>query len=324
MDGGWKEIIKDYTEEFFRFFLPKMHKAIDFSKGVSFLDKELNEIVSDSDNIKREADLLLEVCLKVGITKLILIHLEVQSYRDDSFPERMYVYNYRIYDKYRKNIVSIALLIDNSMNYRPGSFTLGQFDCAVHFSFPVIKLLDFADAAATENNNPFSIVTRVQLAKLKSENNSDKRYSFRMELTKELYKKQYSREDIIRLYRFIDYILKLPKPKVLQFKKELAQFEEVYKMPYITSTERLAREEGIHLGIEQGIEQGKNKGQIINAQAYILKVLEIRFNTVPEILRQQILFCGDLNKLDELLQNALLAASLSELELLDDPGGRPR
>ena len=230
------------------------------------------------------------------------------------------------------------------MNYRLGSFTLGQFDCAVHFSFPVIKLLDFADAAATENNNPFSIVTRVQLAKLKSENNSDKRYSFRMELTKELYKKQYSREDIIRLYRFIDYILKLPKPKVLQFKKELAQFEEVYKMPYITSTERLAREEGIHLGIEQGIvqgivqgveqgvelgikqgvEQGKNKGQIINAQAYILKVLEIRFNTVPEILRQQILFCGDLNKLDELLQNALIAASLSELELLDDPGGRPR
>ena len=115
MDGGWKEIIKDCTEEFFRFFLPKMHKAIDFSKGVSFLDKELNEIVSDSDNIKREADLLLEVCLKVGITKLILIHLEVQSYRDDSFPERMYVYNYRIYDKYRKNIGKISSVLPCSL-----------------------------------------------------------------------------------------------------------------------------------------------------------------------------------------------------------------
>ncbi len=317
MDGGWKEIIKEFTEEFFRFFLPEMHKSIDFSRKISFLDKELNEIISDSDNIKREADLLLEVYLKDGIRGLILIHLEVQSYKDDSFQERMYVYNYRIYDKYRKKVVSIALLIDNSIDYRPGDFILEQFNCAIHFTFPIIKLLDFADAATRENEkkNPFSIVTRIQLAKLQSENNPDKRYSFRMELTKELYAKQYRKEEIIRLYRFIDYILKLPKPKALQFKKELAQFEEARKMPYITSTERLAREEGIYLGIEQGIGQGETQGQIKEARKAVLKALEVRFEKIPDSIRQQILFCDDLHKLEDLLTNAIVIASVSDFEM---------
>jgi len=66
MDGGWKDIIENFTEEFFSFFLPEMHAAIDFTQGVKFLDRELSEIVSDSDNIRREADRLLEVHLKDG------------------------------------------------------------------------------------------------------------------------------------------------------------------------------------------------------------------------------------------------------------------
>jgi hypothetical protein len=66
MDGGWKDVIEDFTEDFFKFYLPEMHRGIDFTCGVTFLDKELNEIVSGSDNIRREADRLLEVRLKGG------------------------------------------------------------------------------------------------------------------------------------------------------------------------------------------------------------------------------------------------------------------
>ena len=28
MDGGWKQVIEDYTEEFFRFFFPEVHAAV--------------------------------------------------------------------------------------------------------------------------------------------------------------------------------------------------------------------------------------------------------------------------------------------------------
>ncbi|MCI5132948.1 MAG: cytosolic protein [Candidatus Electrothrix sp. EH2] len=236
MDGGWKDIIEDFTEEFFSFYLPEIHREIDFRQEIRFLDRELNEIVSDSENIKREADRLLEVYLKNGRAEWILIHIEVQSYRDRTFAERMYVYNYRIFDKYRRNPVSIAVLTDGERGFRPDNFRLEQFGCVTDFRFPVIKLLDLDSEELVREENPFAVVTRVQLAKLRSERNPDQRYSFRMELTEELYDRPYSKEQVIRLYRFIDYILTLPKPKALQFRKELEHFEEGRKMPYMTST----------------------------------------------------------------------------------------
>lgn len=303
MDGGWKDVIEDFTEDFFKFYLPKMHRGIDFTCGVTFLDKELNEIVSGSDNIRREADRLLEVRLKDGAAEWVLIHIEVQSGRDDSFAERMYVYNYRIFDKYRKRTASVAVLIDSDRKFRPESFRMELFGCVTLFQFPVIKLLDFDREGIEKDDSPFAIVTRVQLAKLKSERDADKRYSFRMELTKEFYLRDYSKEQVIRLYRFIDYVLKLPKLKALQFKQELELFEEGRRMPYVTSTEMIAREEGLM------------QGQLKNAKEAVLEVLEARFGNIATVMKEKISSCGDLNRLKKALRQAVQAASPGELEL---------
>jgi hypothetical protein len=298
MDGGWKDIIEDFTEDFFSFYLPEMHKRIDFSEEIKFLDKELNEIVSDSDNIKREADKLIEIRLKDGTAEWILIHIEVQSGQDGSFTERMYVYNYRIFDKYRRKVVSIAVLIDSNRNFRPGRFRMELFGCEIRFTFPVVKLLDFDSEETEKSDNPFAIVTRVQLAKLKSERDADRRYSFRMELTKELYDRNYTKEQVIRLYRFIDYVLKLPKLKALEFKKELELFEEDRRMPYVTSTEMIAREEGL----------------LENAKEAVLEVLEVRFGNIASVIKEKITGCGDLNRLRKAHRQAVLVKSLNEFE----------
>jgi hypothetical protein len=331
MDGGWKDIIEDFTEEFFSFYLPELHTAIDFTPGVKFLDRELNEIVSDSDNIKREADRLLEVHLKDGGAEWILIHIEVQSYRDHTFAERMYVYNYRIFDKYRKYPVSIAVLTDGEYGFKPDNFRLEQFGCVTDFSFPMIKLLDFDSEELVQEQNPFAVVTRVQLAKLRSERNPDQRYSFRMELTKELYDRAYTKEQVIRLYRFIDYILTLPKPKALEFRNELEQFEEDRKMPYMTSTERIAREEGLMQGMQQGITQGMqqgitqgmqqgitqgiSRGQLESLREAVLDILEVRFGQLTAAIQEKINSCNDLRRLKKNLRQAVLVGSPDELDL---------
>ena len=323
MDSGWKDVIEDFTEDFFRFYLPEIHQGIDFAQGVKFLDRELNEILSDSDNVRREADRLLEVRLNNGQAEWILIHIEVQGCRDKSFAQRMYVYNYRIFDKHRRKVVSIALLIDSNRSFRPARFQTELFGCEIRFTFPVIKLMDFDRPGIEDNDSPFAIITRVQLAKLKSEKDPDKRYSFRMDLTKELYNRNYRKEQVVRLYRFIDYVLKLPKPKALQFKKEMELFEEARTMPYISSTERIAREEGmlqgiqqgIQKGINEGIEQGRTRGQLEKAQEAVLEVLEIRFTDVPFTVKEEIICCSDLNRLNKAHRHALLIASVDEFAL---------
>lgn len=244
---------------------------------------------------------------------------EVQGSRDSGFAERMYVYNYRIFDKHRRKVVSIALLIDSSPSFRPDCFRTELFGCEVRFTYPVIKLLDFDRPDLEKDDSPFAVITRVQPAKIKSEKEPDKRYSFRLDLTKELYNRNYSKEQIIRLYRFIDYVLRLPEPKALQFNKEMELFEEARTMPYISTTERMAREEGllqgIRQGISEGIEQGRTRGQLEKAREAVLEVLEVRFGNVPFRVKEEVIRCNDLDRLNKALRHALLIAAVDEFEL---------
>ena len=60
-----------------------------------------------------------------GHETYIVVHAEIQGQVDAEFPERMLVYNYRFYDRFRKQIVSLAVLADESSNWRPDRFGYG-------------------------------------------------------------------------------------------------------------------------------------------------------------------------------------------------------
>ena len=50
-----------------------------------------------------------------------------------------------------------------------------------------------------------------------------------------LYEQGFSRQDIINLYEFIDWMMTLLTELQAEFQQELTQYEEEKKMPYITS-----------------------------------------------------------------------------------------
>ncbi|HIJ20272.1 MAG TPA: hypothetical protein HPP58_04415, partial [Deltaproteobacteria bacterium] len=54
-----------------------------------------------------------------------------------------FVYHYRIFDRYRRQVVSLAILADEKEAWRPVEFSYGRWGCEMQFRFPVIKLLDF-------------------------------------------------------------------------------------------------------------------------------------------------------------------------------------
>jgi hypothetical protein len=68
-------------------------------------------------------------------------------------------------------------------------------------------------------------------------------------LTRGLYEKGYDRQEILDLYRFIDWILALPEAVEREFWQELQVFEEERKVTYVTNAERF--------GIEKGVIQGE-------------------------------------------------------------------
>ena len=106
-DEGWKEVIETFFPQFLSFFFPQIDRGIDFGKGYTFLDKELNSIDKKGLTGRKVVDKLVRVRRKDGAEQWLLIHIEVQGYPQKRFEQRMYVYNYRAFDQYSQDVVSL-------------------------------------------------------------------------------------------------------------------------------------------------------------------------------------------------------------------------
>lgn len=92
-DSPWKEALEHFFEPFMALFFPMAHTAIDWARGYTFKDKELQRVVRDASLGRRWADHLAQVWLRDGSEAWVLIHIEVQGQVDAEFPRRMYTYN---------------------------------------------------------------------------------------------------------------------------------------------------------------------------------------------------------------------------------------
>jgi hypothetical protein len=94
-DIGWKEGLEFYFEPAMELMFPDAHAQIDWSRGYEFLDKELQQILPESEIGPRYVDKLAKVYLKNGDEHWVLLHVDVQGDPQKHFSQRMYVYNDR-------------------------------------------------------------------------------------------------------------------------------------------------------------------------------------------------------------------------------------
>ncbi|HMV49242.1 MAG TPA: DUF4351 domain-containing protein [Blastocatellia bacterium] len=222
----------------------------------------MQKIMADAAIGRRLADKLAKVYLLNGEELWVLVHLEVQGQRQKLFERRMYVYSYRAFDRFGRMVASFAILTDENCNWRPNEFGYKLLGTEMSLKFQTVKLLDFAaDWESLERStNPFAVVVMAFLKAIETRRSPERRYAWKMGLMKGLYRRGYGAEDVRQLFRFIDWVLTLPKELKTRFKDELNAYEEEQRMQYITSFEELGIEKGIRIGIEKGIERGIEKG----------------------------------------------------------------
>ena len=204
-DNPWQEVLERYFRECLALFLPQAHAEIDWSQAPVFLDKELRQVTPDAELGLRRVDKLARVWRQDGAEAWVLIHVEVQSQEDTTFAERMYVYNYRLYDRYRRRVVSLAVLGDERANWRPARFGYELWGCEVGLRFPTVKLLDYR-ARWTEleaSRNPFAVVVMAHLKALETQADPAARKTAKWQLLRRLYERGDGRADILNLFRFI-------------------------------------------------------------------------------------------------------------------------
>ena len=228
-DSPWKEILEVYFKPFMSLFFPEAHQQIDWEMGYESLENELRQITRDAEVGRRTVDKLVKVWLLDGQQAWVLAHVEVQAQKDPDFEERMFVYHYRIFDRYHRRVVSLAILADDSKKWRPEEFSYDLWGCEMRFRYPVVKILDYRENPELLDDaglNPFVVVVRAHLAVLESGKNLDELFKRKFALVKDLYTVGYSRVDIVELFRFIDWLMALPEVHERLFWKELSEYEE--------------------------------------------------------------------------------------------------
>ena len=309
-DTAWKESLEWFFEPFLSFFFPVVHGGIDWDRGYEFLDKELQQVVPEAATGRGTVDKLAKVWRPSGQEAWVLIHVEVQSQQDANFAERMYVYNHRLRDKYGRMPVSLAVLGDESASWRPDVHHEGLWNCTVEFRFPTVKLVDYTgcDALLEADANPFAAVTLAHLKAQETKENPVNRYNWKVRLVKGLFDRGFDRVRIVRLFRVIDWVIKLSTTQRVLFKQEIDRFREEKKLPLLSPTQELWQEE--REAKERA--EGRGLGHIDGLEV----ILELRFRAEGLTLMPRIRRINDPGLIQQLLHASKSTADLDAFRKL--------
>jgi hypothetical protein len=294
-DSPWKEALDVYFQAFLAFFFPLIHADVDWARGVEMLDKELQQIAPKGAHGRRYVDKLVKVWRRNGRAVWVLIHVEVQTQRERGFARRLYVYNYRLFDRYNRTVVSLAVLADDAPTWRPGEYRDELWGWSVRMTFPPVKLLDYAgrEAELEADRNPFAKVVLAHLKALETRRDPAGRRAWKFRLVRGLYEQGFAAQDVRRLFRLIDWLLELPPALERVFQQDLKTYEEERTMPFITTPERI----GIKTGWMQAIED----------------VLRIKFGEEGVSLVPEITALEDVEKYRSVNRAILKATTLDEV-----------
>jgi hypothetical protein len=301
-------MLQHFLRAVLAFFFPDLHDAIDWSKGYESLDKEFQQIVADARTGRGLADKLFKVWRRDGRELWLLVHVEVQGRVERRFGRRMFRYNIRCFELYDRRVVSLAILCDDTPDWRPKGFAYGGWGSRTGIRFPTVKLLDYAgrEKELAASDNPVAHVVLAHLEAQATRSAPEGRRDSKVRLVKGLYDRGWLPADVRQLFRLIDWLMELPAELQDGFRQELHKFEEERHMPYITSVERLAKKEG------------RQEGARAELLGTIRAGLKDRFGSAGVRLMVKVRAIGELPRLRMLARVLIKAESLQAFrDLLD-------
>lgn len=275
-DTLWKSILEDVFDDFLLFFHPQADSVFDLTKGFEFLDKELEQLFPPESETyaTRFVDKLVKVFCKDGDDQWVLVHIEVQGYRDPDFAKRMFAYYYRILDKYDKPISAFAILTNDEHAFCPERYERSFWGTRITYEFNSYKIVEQDEAELLASDNPFALVVLTAKAALKSKKLSEKEaLLLKTDLVRRLLSKQISKTKIRKLMTFIKYYVRFENSETER------KFEEA--LYHITQkTEGMGIEEFI---LDRTKKEGIRQGEEQKAISFTKKLLEETSYSIEEI-----------------------------------------
>ncbi|MDZ7619417.1 MAG: DUF4351 domain-containing protein [Patescibacteria group bacterium] len=289
-DQIFKNLIGEFFREFMELFCPDEAALIDF-KRVEFQSPESFTDMPRGDRLF--PDLVAKVWLKEGGERYVLVHTEFESSRKDTdFPRRMFRYFCQLYLRFDTAIIPIAVFSDDARwNVPvPDRYEVGLAGKTVMpFTYHLIKLKHLDYRSFIDSGNPLAFALMAKM--------------------------DYNRREQVRLKAdFLRLVLGVPVNPARR--SLLVDFIETY-MP-LTGPERVEFEQLVavdqeYVEVEQMITVYEQRGIEKGRQEALLLLLERRFGTIPEAVKERVRGIQSAERLDTLLVAVLDAKTLDDL-----------
>jgi len=259
----WKKLIQKFFYDFLKIFKPDLLKDIIIER-TEFLEKEL---LSLTGKIKKGiVDVLAKVYLKNGKEEYLLFHIEVQGNSDKGFIERMFGYYIRIWDKFRKPVISLALIVGKGRkSLMNNKYMMETYGTKLYYEYNVIDVskLDYVKSISSEN--PVEVVISILI-----KTREVPKWKRKVNAIMQLNRLGLDQESINILLAFVDRIQKLNNREMEKFEEYIIKEVKEVKM-ILTSWEEKGIKKGRLEGIQEGILKGRQEGILEGKQEGILK-----------------------------------------------------
>ncbi|PRR83077.1 Rpn family recombination-promoting nuclease/putative transposase [Clostridium vincentii] len=282
-DAAWKSILEAFEVEIVELLFPEIFSKVDWELGTESLDKDLQEIqkdIFDRDSSEKViSDKIIKVRLKDKKSKILFIHVEVQSYSSEHevFGERMFRYFYRIWDKFRykdkdkSEIVAAAIYTYKGEGGKDKRYVYKLPEIENEILIYNFKTIDVEKIKLEKisDENPLKLVFKMAKSLLETGVRDEDIYEAKIKLAEELknYNKVKNNDQIKALVDFLEYLFLIQNQelenKYEEYKKASGgvfklSIDEIRKLHY--------KEEGR----EEGREEGEIKKAMEMAKAMIL------------------------------------------------------
>jgi hypothetical protein len=136
------------------------------------------------------------------------VPVEVQGQADKAFPQRMFTYYSRLFDRYQRPITAFAILSDKIRSFHPNSFEQEFLGTRLSYQFNTYKILNQSVAELEASENPFSTAILTVLAALqKKQVDETELLTLKLDLARRLLGKPFSKSTIRALMNFLPWRL---------------------------------------------------------------------------------------------------------------------
>jgi hypothetical protein len=272
IDRSWRDILTENVDDAILFFMPDLAADRDYGKKPQLVPTELPAIGTDSDKGSRNTDVGLSIPLKTGTDQRVAFHIEQQHAKDPDFALRMFQSYYRMSDRLRIPVTSLAIFTGT---YKPiNEYNASCYGTELNFRYNAYYVANADVEALKRDERVFALVVLAARRMLEAGENLADRGKYSLELLNLTRERGYDLQKAMEIQRFIYRILRISDNKIDP------SVREVWRMQLIPIDEAIreirirdAKEEGMEQGIEKGMEKGMEKGKFEVARSMLAEGL---------------------------------------------------